>query len=224
MNAEIPPAVPAATVILLRDSPAGLETLMLHRSSAVAFGGMWVFPGGKVDAADRRDDDLDDEAPARRAAAREAAEECALAIEPHEVVAFSHWTPPLETPRRYATWFFLARASDGEVLVDGGEIHDHAWLAPAEVLARRDRGEVDLAPPTYVTLADLAGHVHVDEALAAARLRQPVPRYETRWAVVDGGAVALWEGDAGYASVEVDVPGSRHRLWMLAEGWRYERG
>ena len=48
------PPVPAATVILLRDGPDGLETLMLRRNSKLAFvGGMWVFPGGRVDPEDR---------------------------------------------------------------------------------------------------------------------------------------------------------------------------
>ena len=45
-------AIPAATVILLRDTPAGVETLMLRRNSKLAFGGMWVFPGGRVDPTD----------------------------------------------------------------------------------------------------------------------------------------------------------------------------
>ena len=47
------PAIPAATVVLVRDGATGLEVLMLHRASRVAFGGMWVFPGGKVDEEDR---------------------------------------------------------------------------------------------------------------------------------------------------------------------------
>jgi 8-oxo-dGTP pyrophosphatase MutT (NUDIX family) len=218
-----PPAIPAATVVLLRDATDGLEALMLHRTSKVAFGGMWVFPGGRVDDGDRRPGDPDEEAAARRAAVREAAEECALLIEAHEVVPFSHWTPPIQTPRRYATWFFVARASDGDVIVDGGEIHDHAWLAPVEVLARRDRAEVDLAPPTYVTLAELAAFPTVDDVLAEAAGRQPVPRYETRWASTEGGMVAIWEGDAGYGTTDPDASGARHRLWMLESGWRFER-
>lgn len=221
---DVPPAIPAATVILLRDGADGLETLMLHRTSKVAFGGMWVFPGGRVDDDDRRPDDPDDEAAARRAAVREAAEECALLIEPHEVVPFSHWTPPALSPRRYATWFFVARATDGDVLVDGGEIRDHAWLTPQEVLARRERGEVDLAPPTYVTLADLAASRTVDDALASARSRDPLPHYETKWAITEAGSVALWAGDAGYDANDPDVAGPRHRLWMLESGWHLERG
>ena len=41
--------------------------------------------------------------------------------------------------------------------IDGAEIHEHAWLPPAEVLRRRGAGEVTLAPPTFVTLTLLAG-------------------------------------------------------------------
>ena len=220
---EETPAIPAATVVLARDGADELEVLMLHRTSTVAFGGMWVFPGGRVDDADRRADDPSDEAAARRAAARESVEECGLALEPDEFVPFSHWVPPAITPRRYATWFFLARAADGEVVVDGGEMDDHAWLAPREVLALRDRGEVDLAPPTFVTLHDLAEHPHVEAALAHAAGRQPVPRYATRFAAVEGGAVTMWTGDAGYETSDPTTPGPRHRLWMLDDGWRLER-
>lgn len=44
---------PAATVVLLREGPEGLETLLLRRSSRVGFFPLaWVFPGGRVDAAD----------------------------------------------------------------------------------------------------------------------------------------------------------------------------
>ncbi|MDF2732977.1 MAG: hypothetical protein K0S92_1611 [Desertimonas sp.] len=46
---------PAATVMLLRDAhDGGIEVLMVRRAVAAAFaGGIYVFPGGAVDAADR---------------------------------------------------------------------------------------------------------------------------------------------------------------------------
>jgi len=44
---------PAATVLLLREVGGELEVLMMRRDTRIAFmGGMWVFPGGRVDAAD----------------------------------------------------------------------------------------------------------------------------------------------------------------------------
>jgi 8-oxo-dGTP pyrophosphatase MutT (NUDIX family) len=43
----------AATVVVLRDSPAGVEVFCVRRSSQSSFlGGALVFPGGKVDAPD----------------------------------------------------------------------------------------------------------------------------------------------------------------------------
>ncbi len=47
------PVSPAATVMLMRDSDGGPEVFMLRRTAAAVFAaGMYVFPGGKVDAAD----------------------------------------------------------------------------------------------------------------------------------------------------------------------------
>jgi 8-oxo-dGTP pyrophosphatase MutT (NUDIX family) len=49
----IQPIRPAATVILVRDAAAGYEIFMLRRTSEAAFaGGMFVFPGGRVDGDD----------------------------------------------------------------------------------------------------------------------------------------------------------------------------
>jgi 8-oxo-dGTP pyrophosphatase MutT (NUDIX family) len=49
---DIPPARPAATVVLLRDGTDGLEVYLQRRHTRMAFGGAWVFPGGRIDAAD----------------------------------------------------------------------------------------------------------------------------------------------------------------------------
>ena len=47
------PVRPAATVLLLRDSPHGVEVLMTRRSMTASFApGAYVFPGGGIDAAD----------------------------------------------------------------------------------------------------------------------------------------------------------------------------
>jgi len=213
----------AATVVLVRAGAAGLETLLLKRSSKIVFGGMWVFPGGRVDAGDRQGLAADDDLGAgRRAAVREALEETGQVLDPATLVPLSHWTPPPIAPKRFLTWFFLAPATSDRVTIDQGEIHAHAWLRPADALARRNALAIELAPPTWVTLEWLATHADVAGALAAARAGEP-ERFATRVALTPEGAVALWGGDAGYESEDATLPGARHRLLMLKTGWRYER-
>ncbi len=216
--------VQAATVILLRDSADGLETLMLRRNSKIAFGGMWVFPGGRLDPEDWKgiaeDDDL---AASRVAAEREAMEECGLVAESSGMVPFSHWTPPPITPKRFLTWFFVARASDGEVKIDHGEIHESSWMSPREALRRRDAIEIELAPPTFVSLTELTQYSTVDEVLTTVATREN-ERFETRIGVTAQGPVAMWFGDAGYPETDPAVSGDRHRLTMVRGGvWAYDR-
>ena len=43
---------PAATVMLVRDADAGVEVFLMERSGFGPFGGLHVFPGGKLDAGD----------------------------------------------------------------------------------------------------------------------------------------------------------------------------
>lgn len=219
MKAEL-----AATVILLRDGEAGLETLMLRRNSKIAFGGMSVFPGGRLDPADWEGLSPEDElGAARRAAVREAFEECGLRVEADSVLPFSHWTPPLVNMRRFITWFFVARAGEGEVVIDDGEIHESTWMRPIEALKRRDEGVIELAPPTFVTLSELATFADVDSALAAIEGRSP-ERFQTVMATGDDGMVVLWHGDAGYETADARAAGARHRLEVRKSGpWRYER-
>lgn len=88
---EAPPATPAATLVIFRNDPAGgpPQLLMVERSASMTFaGGAAVFPGGRVDEADRTfalalgasDDDARDELAARIAAVRETLEETGLAV------------------------------------------------------------------------------------------------------------------------------------------------
>ncbi len=220
-------AIPAATVVLLRDSVAGVETLVLQRNSKLAFGGMWVFPGGRVDPGDRLEDENTEPVAAilqaaRNAAVREAAEEAGLVVAVDALSVYAHWSPPKIAPKRFTTWFFVARAPEGDVVIDGGEIHEHAWVRPADGIVRRDAGEIELAPPTWVTLHDLAQFATVEDALATIDRREP-ELFETQIGTVDEAIVAMWHGDAGYETGDPDAPGSRHRLLMAGDGWTYER-
>ena len=220
----IAPDEPAATVILLRDGNAGLETLMLRRNSKLNFaGGLWVFPGGRVDPEDLSGlEEGDDCSAARVCAAREAQEEAALSLAPERLIPFSHWTPPDESPRRFLTWFFLAAAPAGDVTIDQGEIHDHRWVSPAEGLSRVREGDIQVLPPTLVTLSELEGFRSTDAALSHFRTA-PVEFFRTRIGLGSEGATALWEGDAGYDACDPALDGPRNRLVMAKGHWVYDR-
>lgn len=89
MTSDEKPLIAAATVLLLRDGPEGVEVFMVVRHHAIdSFSGALVFPGGKVDEGDWHAQDfaagaegLDDRRLAFRVAAiREAFEECGVLL------------------------------------------------------------------------------------------------------------------------------------------------
>jgi 8-oxo-dGTP pyrophosphatase MutT (NUDIX family) len=217
------PVVDAATVVLLRDGDtgwgAGPECLMLRKTKGQSFGGLWVFPGGRLEPSDGTG--LDG---ARHATVREVAEETGLVVSPGELVPLSHWMPPAAAPKRFATWFFLTALPEGaaDVVVDGGEIGDHRWTTAASVLERHRAGEVDLVPPTWVTLRWLSEWATVGDALAAAGARD-IERYSTHILDDAGTLVSVWAPDAAYESGDLSAAGPRHRLYMDPAGWRFER-
>ncbi|MXW96208.1 MAG: NUDIX domain-containing protein [Acidimicrobiaceae bacterium] len=214
------PAIPAATVVVLHDGPAGLESLMLRRNSRLAFGGMWVFPGGRIDDADH-DGAGDLVAAARNAAAREAREEAAIVLDPADLVHFSCWIPPPLAPKRFATWFFAARAPSEDVSIDEGEIVHHEWMTPQGAMRRRDAGEIELVAPTWVTLRTVGQFDTVAGALEGLARRR-ARRYETRIGRGGHGPVSLWHGDAGYETADPSVPGPRHRLEITPNGYLFD--
>jgi 8-oxo-dGTP pyrophosphatase MutT (NUDIX family) len=232
-------ALPAATVVLVRDSGEGPEALMVRRRSGGTFGGLWVFPGGRVDpgdyaaagvsASDSSPDaagSVDAEAEiavARVAAVREAGEEAGLALAPGDLVPHSHWMPPPEAGRRYSTWFFVAATPGGtEVVVDRDEVREYRWVRPADGISARDAGELPLAPPTWMTLWQLAAHPSSEGVLAAARA-EPPRRFATKLLPQPDGAVLMWAGDAAFDDGDLDRPGGRLRLHAPAAGpWRVE--
>jgi 8-oxo-dGTP pyrophosphatase MutT (NUDIX family) len=237
---EFTPAPPraAATVVLMRDGPAGPQVLLLRRHRRSGFAAdAWVFPGGVVDAADRderivpRLDGPPSEVwaaslglPDRTEAAayvvaviREAFEETGILLardrsgvhvagaeEPwvriarHALLAektalsdvaadhdlrlcgdavayLAHWITPEPEPRRYDTRFFLAQVPpDARCDVHAAEMTDDVWLTAREAVARFERGEMKMLPPTVHTLRRLSAYASADDAFAAVAAA-PVP-------------------------------------------------
>lgn len=225
-----PEAIPAATVVVLRDRPgSGAETLMLKRDAGLTFaGGMWVFPGGRIDDTDLEDDPRPQhrghrlEDAARRAAQRETREEAGLVVDAGRLVRWSHWTAPRRTPRRFTTAFYLTVVDDpGLVEIDDSEIREYQWMTPKEVLEGHAEGSLGLFPPTFITLTQLLAYRTAGELIGSSSMR-PMEHFATRLAFRGDTMIAMYHGDAGYISGDIDAPGPRHRI-TLGSPWVYER-
>ena len=218
---EITPAHPSATVVLVREGESSLEVLMVRRSRDVKhMGGMWVFPGGRVDAADG---DVRDDAygAALNAAIRETHEETGLAIDADHLYYISHWTTPEGAKKRFATWFFVGVLDEHQdVVVDGGEIAEHRWVRPADALAEQSRGDLRLMPPTYITLLELDRYGDCERLRREAPGREPT-LFAPRVTQLDEALNFLYEGDAGFEALAPAAEGARHRCIMVGNDLTY---
>jgi 8-oxo-dGTP pyrophosphatase MutT (NUDIX family) len=218
----------AATVVLLRDGTNGLEVLLVERpSSRGSFAGAWVFPGGSVDPEDwpaqHPEAEPDEEAAARNAAVREVREETGLEVARDDLVVASRWIPPTNAPRKFRTWFYLAPAPAGEIVLSPDECVDHVWLTPDAALQRHAAGALQLVPPTWVTLHGLAGIHTAAEALDPVR-HAALQDFATHVVRLDDGAVMLWDGDVAYEDDELfEEDGARHRLDARTLPWVYTK-
>ena len=154
----IPPALPAATILVVRDAPAGIEVLMVRRHGNSGFAaGALVFPGGKVDEGDHAlaarcpPGDL---LPFRVAAIRETWEEAGilLARRPGAAHLLDHDDVP--NPRETAD-FAAALTRHGFELATVRLRHFAHWITPEAEPRRFDtQFFIAAAPPGQQAVAD----------------------------------------------------------------------
>lgn len=190
----------AASVCLLRDAPGEadrVEVLWITRGRSLAVApGALAFPGGAVDPVDRVRRRDEPGPPARfavmaRAAARELAEETGHVVAAPALRPLARWVTPEHEPRRFDTTFLvgvLPPAADPEPLPPG-EVHEHGWARPADLLEEVLGGRRVALPPTRAVLARLA------------RAADDVPRGD----VPRGGAGAGAGAGAGGAAAVVGL-------------------
>jgi 8-oxo-dGTP pyrophosphatase MutT (NUDIX family) len=196
LSGEATPPRQAATVILLRGGADALEVLLVRRTPHARFmGGVWVFPGGAVDAGEGEGD-----AAHRIAAVRELAEEAGIVLDdPSALVKFSRWITPAEVVVRFDTHFFLAAVPEGQAIrIDGEEIVDHGWFTPAAALGAHEHGQIELVFPTIKHLEQLAAFASADAVLAHARSRAVGP-IQPRVITEGETARIVMPGEPGYA-------------------------
>ncbi|MCJ7773685.1 MAG: NUDIX hydrolase [Desulfobacterales bacterium] len=214
---------PSGTAVLLKDAGNHFEVLLLRRNTKLSFhGGAWVFPGGWFDPKDFTDNENDIVGAARNAAVRETREEAGIEILPDNLVLMSRWTTPEGLPKRFIAWFFVATVQDALVKVDGNEILDYRWMRPDSAMDAQRSGEIELPPPTFVTLLALSEYRNAKTALLALAEKQHMI-FVPRVLEANNGLCFLYEGDAGYEQQDVNQPGARHRLWAFEDEYKYER-
>jgi 8-oxo-dGTP pyrophosphatase MutT (NUDIX family) len=128
-------------------------------------------------------------------------EELGVKIDLDALTVFARWiTPPL-TPKRFDTWFYVARADSDQLAVcDGWETVDAEWIAPSEALRLAATGERKVIFPTRMNLQLLAEAEHAEDAVDRAARRTLVtvePKVERR----ADGPVLVIPPDAGYGPV-----------------------
>src|SRR5436305_7785999 len=127
----------------------------MERAATMAFAaGMYAFPGGGAEPVD---------ADPRATAVREVREETGVVLAPEALAPWARWITPEFEPRRFDTYFFLARLPERQRTRDvGGEAAHVLWGRPAAL------ADLPMLPPTLVTLRQLAVYDSVGAALAAA--------------------------------------------------------
>ena len=232
---ETPPRDAASVVLLRTAGERGLEVLMLRRHDrSDVLGGMFVFPGGKIDAADaaqplaadlrsachRRlgEPTLDDAAAAAifHAGVRETHEEAGVRIGIEALQPWSRWITP-RTPslmrKRFDTRFFLAVLPQGQLARhDDHEAVESVWLSPRDALTRYWAGSVGLAPPQIMCLAHLSHFSDPFRALEDAATRTPC-LVEPQSFESENGRVVVYPGDERHTVRLRAMPGPSRLFW-----------
>lgn len=131
----------------------------------------------------------------RDAGLLDVAREEGLVVHLDAILPFAHWITPTNEPKRYDTRFFVAPAPRGQVpIADHDETVAEQWVRPVDAIRAHARGELQLAPPTWRTLLDLADAAARDGVRAWASAETPVP-IEPEFTQVDGALQLVLPGD-----------------------------
>ncbi len=115
---------------------------------------------------------------------------------------FAHWIAPEFAPKRFDTYFYLARAPEDHIAIhDGTESVDSMWIKPSDALTEHKEEKCTIIFPTRMNIMKLARSQTMDEALKRAKSDKIVtvlPRLEQR----EAGQVLCIPKDAGYEITE----------------------
>ncbi len=138
-----------------------------------------------------------------------------------QVMWFSHWITDRDMPKRFDARFFVARMPEvQQPVADESEQFEPTWIAPAEGLARHERGEFNIIFPTVRTLRQLARFGSVDEVLSHARGQSRVWTSCPRAGLQRGKVARFSEDELPFGELELVTPDGQveHSI-----DWQHER-
>lgn len=130
-----------------------------------------------------------------------------LLLDLGRLVYWAHWITPTFETRRFDTRFFALQVpADQEASVDHGELTHHAWVGESDVRTHVASGEMQLAPPTRMTLEDLwasyRAHGGLTAMLEAERTRTVPPILPKRIEHAGDEVELVMPWDAQYGLIE----------------------
>jgi recombination protein RecT len=207
------PPLPAASVIVLRDAPLEVLMLRRHAGASFV-PNAWVFPGGIAEQLDSELAGGDLVTAMKIAGVRETFEESGVwlggtlddaehkrrrllagsltmrqllnesPVDFETLTWTSRWITPVGVPKRFDTYFFLARVGrDVEASPEDQEAVDVLWIDPADALARHAASEMHMVFPTLRNLEAITGFDTVDALLES---RRGIPIEPVEPVLVDG--------------------------------------
>ncbi|MCW5729369.1 MAG: NUDIX hydrolase [Alphaproteobacteria bacterium] len=125
------------------------------------------------------------------------------------LVPFARWVTPVNLPKRFDTWFYLAAAPEDQVTAhDGREAVDSVWISPLALLREAEAKRATVVFATRMNLAKLGRSATVPAAMAAARADRIVT-VMPEFGETPAGPVLRIPLEAGYGVSEVvvkDIP------------------
>ena len=172
--------------------------------------GVWVFPGGTVDAADAGDDEQSH----RACAVRELQEEAGIELGGDaELVAWSRWITPEFVPVRFDTRFYVTLApAHSPPRPDGEEVTEAAWIGPSQALERHAAGELELVVSRRSSIWSRCSRTRAPRRCSRRRATGSSSRCYREWSARE--ASAGWSCPATRAT-EYDCP-----MTGAASTWR----
>lgn len=195
----------AASVIMVRQANSGqLEVYVQHRATTMDFAaGAVVFPGGRTDAEDsafqfaaeaqpvlldhvngwqrtslgspHRDEAITNSSMMLRTGLREVEEETGVQLQPRIMRPWANLITPVGYPKRFDTFFFLAKPGD-DIMPENitTEAIDADWQPIEAILQNAEDERLALMRPTKFLLMDIVDLGSLDALLARDPVVQPI--------------------------------------------------